>query len=327
MSMMTATRKSSKSRPFTCSFVSMTIEISDVRYGVASIDPGEFGTKAFRLSKHSGDHAVYDVVRQHDGVVACDCPDYEARHRGNGYGMCKHGRALVELGLMPAPIAPPAAELAPASAPTPEPCCDSAEPAPCVACEAIAPATELQEAPASAVQAGPVATLVEAIAAAAVEVPAVEVEADPDDVESDPSEWPAWTDSWFATPTELEPDFEIPPVPAEPTAADLAEVAEDFGRIDAQRFLDASERLTLAELADRQVAFYRGWGNAAGEMFARALDELALKIRMTAATTPAEYEARAEVLEREVRDQWEAVGFEAGKASCPCHADYPGVMY
>lgn len=86
-------RKPSTPRPFTCSIVSLVVEINDVRYSVDATDPGEFGSRAFRLTKHGVNTAVYDVIRDHDGFVACDCPDYEARHKGNGYGVCKHGRA------------------------------------------------------------------------------------------------------------------------------------------------------------------------------------------------------------------------------------------
>jgi hypothetical protein len=61
-------------------------------------------------------------------------------------------------------------------------------------------------------------------------------------------------------------------------------------------------------------------------MIARCLDELALKIRMTDATTPAEFEARIEVLDADARASWEAIGFEQGKASCPCH-DHAGPAF
>ena len=48
--------------------------------------------------------------------MACSCPDYIARHDGNGSGMCKHGLALCELGLMPPP-----APVTPATSPVAEP--------------------------------------------------------------------------------------------------------------------------------------------------------------------------------------------------------------
>src|SRR4051794_21023073 len=103
MSIIPATRplvNPSTPRPFTCSFISITIEINDVRYSVDAIPAGEFGTRAYRLVKRSADRATYDVIRQHDGAIACDCPDHQFRRDGAGTH-CKHVLALVELGLMP----------------------------------------------------------------------------------------------------------------------------------------------------------------------------------------------------------------------------------
>jgi hypothetical protein len=54
-------------------------------------------------------------------------------------------------------------------------------------------------------------------------------------------------------------------------------------------------------------------------MFARAMDELALRVRLTDASTPAEFEARAEVLDADARAGREAIEYEEGKAACPCH--------
>jgi hypothetical protein len=52
------------------------------------------------------------------------------------------------------------------------------------------------------------------------------------------------------------------------------------------------------------------------------MDELALKIRMTDATTPEEYEGRIEVLDDGIREQWEDHGYEAGlqaaRNECRC---------
>lgn len=79
------------------------IQIKGLSYTVESIDPGQFGTVAYRLTKHAADGAVYDVIRTYEGFVECDCPSYESTHRGNGYGMCKHGAALVQLGRLAAP--------------------------------------------------------------------------------------------------------------------------------------------------------------------------------------------------------------------------------
>ena len=46
---------------------------------------------------------VYDVARTAAGLVDCDCPSYEATYRGNGLATCKHGQALVMVGLLEAP--------------------------------------------------------------------------------------------------------------------------------------------------------------------------------------------------------------------------------
>jgi hypothetical protein len=95
-----------RSRPFTCTLVALDgtgalITINGARYHAEPISPGEDGTAAFVLTKPNGDS--YAVIRTHAGLVECDCPDYEARHRGLDCLPCKHGKALVELGLIDAP--------------------------------------------------------------------------------------------------------------------------------------------------------------------------------------------------------------------------------
>jgi hypothetical protein len=47
-------------------------------------------------------------------------------------------------------------------------------------------------------------------------------------------------------------------------------------------------------------------------MIARTLDGLALKIRLTDASTPEEFDAREGVLDDEAREQHESVGYQAG---------------
>jgi hypothetical protein len=134
----------------------------------------------------------------------------------------------------------------------------------------------------------------------------------------------------LAPPVEvLDPagDVEADPAGWEPTDADWAEVAELADGATARRFLDTGDRLTLAELADRQADFYRGWGNPAGEMIARHLEELALRIRWVQAETPADYEARAEIVEADARETWFKQGYEEGRrrglASCACSYNGP----
>src|SRR4051812_8188414 len=53
-------------------------------------------------------------------------------------------------------------------------------------------------------------------------------------------------------------------------------------------------RFTFAELIDHEALGYRAWETPVGDLFARTMDELAMKVRMTEATTPDEYEARIE---------------------------------
>lgn len=81
----------------------LTLSICGTKYRVRPIPAGEFGTRAYRLSKLAADGAVYDVIRSHHGLVECDCPDYEARRRGLTTQPCKHGAALVAVGMLDAP--------------------------------------------------------------------------------------------------------------------------------------------------------------------------------------------------------------------------------
>jgi hypothetical protein len=94
----------------------------------------------------------------------------------------------------------------------------------------------------------------------------------------------------------------------------LAEFATWRREQDAREHLDRSATLGLAELVEYQAAFYRAWPTDAGAMIAQALDALAAKIGYAGATTPAEWDARAETIEQEARAQWEDIGFEQGKA-------------
>lgn len=131
------------------------------------------------------------------------------------------------------------------------------------------------------------------------------------EAETDPSTWPEWTDEvWTLGP---EPDDG-------PTAEDWADYREMRGEAEAREHLDRSASLSLDELVELQASFYRSWPSEAGEMIARELDSLALRIRMTDATTPAEFGARKEALEADARDTWEAIGYEQGRMSCPCHS-------
>jgi|GEM_PF-6968414 len=138
MAIVTRPRREVKSTRKAHAF-SLALAIDHVVYTVEPIPAGEFGTKAFRLVKKS-DGAVYDVVRTHDGLVECDCPDYEMRHKGVDCGCCKHGNALVAMGLIDAPAPVTKAEapaVEPANTevePVVEPCCPPDEVEPCSAC-------------------------------------------------------------------------------------------------------------------------------------------------------------------------------------------------
>ena len=237
--------------------------------------------------------------------------------------MCKHGRALVELGLLAAPIAPavrpftprpspvptptpapvatpPALELPapPAEVLAPEPCCDVEEPTACKAC------VTLGELPTIAAE--PPAVAPEVILAPALEVVAPEL-AEAHCVCSEcisPTVGdPAESDTW-----ELGPHINA----EEPSAADLEELNAWTAETEARDFLDRSGTLPLAELIDRQANFYRGWGNPHGAMLAEAMECLALQARMTDSNTPGELATRVDELDVVAREQHEAIGYAAG---------------
>jgi hypothetical protein len=139
------------------------LTIKAVPYSVEEIPAGEHGTIAFRLVKLEGDEAVYDVVRTWYGTVECDCGDYQFRRKGLTLSPCKHGKALVDAGLIEAPSvepdryddeAPelpessyheegPEADVAAALKALPAiaaPCCPADEAEPCIACSEAADA-------------------------------------------------------------------------------------------------------------------------------------------------------------------------------------------
>src|SRR5262245_28806131 len=69
---------------------------------------------------------------------------------------------------------------------------------------------------------------------------------------------------------------------------------------------------TLAEVVDHEAMAYRAWGTPTGEFLARHMERLAQLIRWTGATTPEEHEARMEVWDDEVREQWYDRGYHEG---------------
>jgi hypothetical protein len=264
-------------RPFACS---MTVEINGQSYGVEPIDPGECGTKAFRLAKRWADGAVYDVIRDNDGHVACDCPDYECRHRGNGFGLCKHGKALVALGLIDAPKAPesPAKAIEPDARPF---AAGVPSDAPSDRDRAAAKAFGVRL-PAKA-EPRPLEDQLLAVLACPDcegEGCAACVDQAPADAPSEAAGEPAEADESFAD--EL----------AEATASEPA--SEPRGDEDGPT---DPERLTLAEWLDHEAARYTAMDHAAGDMLAATIAELARRVRFVEARSVADYESRWELIE------------------------------
>jgi hypothetical protein len=222
--MMTREAESVKATECTVSLVKCVVEITTPRgsdrYTVDALNPGAAGVKGFRLSKHGKEGLCYDVVQGSDGIVSCDCADYEFRRKGRTAEPCKHGSSLVSLGLLAAP----------AVAPSPEPRRHVADvfaggpddPAPCRTC--VAPAEsdaafigrlEHQESAERArlERAYPARYEDESPALSDAEMHVPEP-FDPG-AESDPETWPQdprW-DSWYATTVEPAPEPEPSYVP------------------------------------------------------------------------------------------------------------------
>lgn len=304
--------------------VSLALAIDHIVYQVEPVAPGEFGTKAFRLAKKGADGAVYDVIRTHAGLVECDCPSYEATHRGT-ISACKHGRALVQLGLLDAPayVAAPVA-----------PCCPADEPVPCGSCADHAPAPVV----AAAAESDPAPDAEEIdIAEVLREIegdPAPPAPADPEDF-AIPAEVEATHWAWQVTGRlrRVAEDFQVrfaeqlledPDTipgrmirPLGPTLEELsAKLAEGRPVQAAPRpvrpALLPDGRYTLAELADAQGAFYAGWANAVGDLFAKHMRELASSIRATDSDSVAKFEGRIAALEGTYRDRIASGAFDSG---------------
>jgi hypothetical protein len=102
------------------------------------------------------------------------------------------------------------------------------------------------------------------------------------------------------------------PVLDEPTPEEWTEIEELRNEAAARDLLDRSATLSLADLADHVATHFRGWHNDAGDLFARTLEELGQKIRFTQADTPADFEARLEILEADRDDSHYRDGYENG---------------
>jgi hypothetical protein len=73
-----------------------------------------------------------------------------------------------------------------------------------------------------------------------------------------------------------------------------------------------SRPTTLAELVDHEALAYRAWETPEGDFLARQMERLAQLIRWTGAATPEVHEARMEVWDEQLRQQWEDRGHAAG---------------
>jgi hypothetical protein len=108
------------------------LSINGFVYAAREIPAGECGSVAFELHRIDTNHHYHDI-RDHFGLVTCDCPSYVFTHEGTN-GLCKHGRRLVELGMIPAPMpmltAPARRASIPASVSSPAPRHRRFEPSP-----------------------------------------------------------------------------------------------------------------------------------------------------------------------------------------------------
>ena len=69
---------------------------------------------------------------------------------------------------------------------------------------------------------------------------------------------------------------------------------------------------SLAEVIEHEARAYRAWGTPAGDLLARNLERLGQLVRWTGASTPEEHEARMEVWDDELREQWYERGYQDG---------------
>ncbi len=104
----------------------VTVGILGFAYRVRSIPiAASVGTVAFEIIPTDRPLACHHLHRDNAGEVVCTCGDFIHRRQGTG-SMCKHGRALAELGLVKSTtprILPPSADRNPLprpwAAPTP----------------------------------------------------------------------------------------------------------------------------------------------------------------------------------------------------------------
>ena len=107
-----------------------------------------------------------------------------------------------------------------------------------------------------------------------------------------------------------------PPAPLPLRTEALALLPEQFaalGGLDASPAVPSNgQPLTLAETIEHEAMAYRAWGTPAGDFLARQMERLAQLVRWTGATTPEDHEARMEVWDDELREQWYERGYQDG---------------
>jgi hypothetical protein len=102
--------------------------------------------------------------------------------------------------------------------------------------------------------------------------------------------------------------------PYDVAEADLADFGAWCQEADARHYL-ADERLTLLQLIERQSRFYASWDNAAGRMFAEAMERLAFLARMTEAMDADELTTRTEAMDLSVAEDHYSRGYADGLAA------------
>ena len=106
--------------------------------------------------------------------------------------------------------------------------------------------------------------------------------------------------------------------PTLPMSSDRLTVAPDASTIEGgmhpwpELIPRNGQPLTLAEVVEHETMGYRAWGTPTGEFLARQMERLAQLIRWTNATTPEDHEARIEVWDAEIREQWFERGYQEG---------------
>ncbi len=296
--MSTMTRKPRTVKPKAAPVVSLALAIDHVVYQVEPIPAGEFGSKAFRLVKRAGDGAVYDVVRTHDGLVECDCPSYETTYRGT-CGTCKHGSAMIAVGLIDAPAwTPPARETTPATAaPVPHVADEFDAPAPVVVAEVQPAPLPVVESPAVAPSEGFADELAEVVGPIA----------SPSDDDEDTGARRRIFGSGILDPED------------EGLSNRLATVATAEVETASLRPVRLAPlppgRYDLAGLIEGQAAFLAGQGSAPFALMSRTLMDLARSIRQSGAKTVADFEDRIAEMERDrdaaIADRAYADGFDS----------------